>query len=96
MKLDELTSTFFYNHLMVKDGFLCLYVPSPSPAVVEAVSVAPEGTQLIAYSLSTEGMRSENPLRENPLVLSHHSRGLMFSRPRGITLETAAIRPSSL
>ncbi len=36
------------------------------------------------------------PLRENPLVLSHHCRGLMYSRPKGITLDAAAIRPSSL
>ncbi len=41
-------------------------------------------------------MRSGFPLWENPLVLSHHCRGLMYSRPIGITLDAAAIRPSSL
>ncbi len=41
-------------------------------------------------------MRSGFPLGENPLVLSHHCRGLMYSRPIGITLDAAAIRPSSL
>ncbi len=34
-------------------------------------------------------------LKENPLVLSHHCRGLMYSRPKVITLDAAAIRPSS-
>ncbi len=41
-------------------------------------------------------MRSGLPLWENPLVSSHHSRGLMYSRPKYITLDAAAIRPSSL
>ncbi len=41
-------------------------------------------------------MRSGFPLGENPLVLSHHCRGLMYSRPNGITLDAAAIRPSNL
>ncbi len=41
-------------------------------------------------------MRSGFPLGENPLVLSHHCRGLMYSRPIDITLDAAAIRPSSL
>ena len=36
------------------------------------------------------------PLGENPLVLSHHCNGLMYNRPQGITLDAAAIRPSSL
>ncbi len=29
------------------------------------------------------------PLRENPLVLSHHCRGVMYSRPKGITLDSS-------
>ncbi len=41
-------------------------------------------------------MRSGFPHSENPLVLSHYCRGLKYSRPRGITLDAAAIRPSSL
>ncbi len=40
-------------------------------------------------------MRSGFPLGENPLVLSHHCRGLMYSRPKSITLDAADIRPSS-
>ncbi len=40
-------------------------------------------------------MQSGFPLGENPLVLSHHGRGLMYSRPNGITLDAAAIRPSN-
>ncbi len=35
------------------------------------------------------------PLWENPLVLSHHCRGLMYSRPKVITFDAADIRPSS-
>ncbi len=41
-------------------------------------------------------MRNGFPLGENPLDLSHHCRGLMYSRPKGITLDAAAIRPNSL
>ncbi len=41
-------------------------------------------------------MRKGLPLWENPLVLSHHCRGLMHSSPKGITLDAAAIRPNSL
>ncbi len=40
-------------------------------------------------------MQSGFPLGENPLVLSHHCRGLMYSRPKGITLDVAEFRPSS-
>ncbi len=36
------------------------------------------------------------PLRENPLVLSHHCRGLMYNSPKAVTLDAAAIRPNSL
>ncbi len=36
------------------------------------------------------------PFGENPLVLSHHCRGLMYSSPKGIMLDAAAIRPNSL
>ncbi len=36
------------------------------------------------------------PLGENPLVLSHHCRGLMYNSPKCITLDAAAIRPNSL
>ncbi len=36
------------------------------------------------------------PLGENLLVLSHHCRGLMYSSPKGIMLDAAAIRPNSL
>ncbi len=39
--------------------------------------------------------RSGFPREENPLVLSHHCRGLMYSRPKGITLDAADIRPIS-
>ncbi len=35
-------------------------------------------------------------LGENPLVLSHHCRVLMYSSPKGIMLNAAAIRPNSL
>ncbi len=41
-------------------------------------------------------MRNGLPLGENPLVLSHHCRGLMYSSPKGIMLDAAAIRPNSL
>ncbi len=41
-------------------------------------------------------MQKGLPLRENPLVLSHHCRGLMYSSLKGITLDAAAIRPNSL
>ncbi len=37
-------------------------------------------------------MWSRLPLGENPLVLSHHCKGIMYSRPKGITLDTAAIQ----
>ncbi len=40
-------------------------------------------------------MRRGFPLRENPLVLSHNCRGLLYSRPKGITLNAADIRPNS-
>ncbi len=40
-------------------------------------------------------MWSGFPLGENPLVLSHHCRGLIYSRPKVITLDAADIRPSS-
>ncbi len=35
-------------------------------------------------------------IKKNPVVLSHHCKGLMYSRPKGITLDAAAIRPNSL
>ncbi len=41
-------------------------------------------------------MRKGLPLGENPLVLSHHCRGLMCNSPKGIALDAAAIRPNSL
>jgi len=41
-------------------------------------------------------IRSGFPLGENPLVLSHHCKGLMYNRPNGIMLDSAAIKPSSL
>ncbi|CAM4618537.1 unnamed protein product [Leuciscus chuanchicus] len=41
-------------------------------------------------------VRNGLPLGENPLVLSHHCRGLMCSSPKGIPLEAAAMRPNSL
>ncbi len=47
------------------------------------------------YRRMTLIIRSGFLLRENPLVLSHHCRCLMYSRPKGITLDAAAIRPSS-
>ncbi len=34
-------------------------------------------------------MRKGLPLRENPLVLSHHCRGLMYNSPKGIKLNAA-------
>ncbi len=34
-------------------------------------------------------MRQGLPLRENPLVLSHHCRGLMYNSPKGIMLNAA-------
>ncbi len=40
-------------------------------------------------------MQSGFPLGENPLVLSHHCSYLMYSRPKGIMLVSADIRPSS-
>ncbi len=43
----------------------------------------------------TLSIRSGFPLGENPLVLSHHSRDLMYSRPKVTTLGAATIRPSS-
>ncbi len=43
----------------------------------------------------TLNMWSRFPLGENTLVLSHHSRGLKYSWPKGITLDAAAIRPSN-
>ncbi len=36
------------------------------------------------------------PLEENPLVLSHHCRGLMHNSPKAVLLDAAAIRPNSL
>lgn len=36
------------------------------------------------------------PLREKPLALSHHCKDLMYSRPKGMTFDIAAIRPTSL
>ncbi len=36
-------------------------------------------------------MQKGLPLGENPLVLSHHCRGLMYNRPKYITLDAAAI-----
>lgn len=36
------------------------------------------------------------PLKENLLVLSHYCSDLMYSRPRGITFDAAAIRPNCL
>ncbi len=41
-------------------------------------------------------MRKGLPFGENPLVLSHHCRGLMYNSPKGIMLAAAAIRPNSL
>ncbi len=41
-------------------------------------------------------MRKGLPLLENPLVLSHHYRGLMYNSPKGITLDAASVRPNSL
>ncbi len=41
-------------------------------------------------------MRKGLPLGENPLVLSHHCRCLMYNSPNGITLDAAAKRPNSL
>ncbi len=41
-------------------------------------------------------MQKGLPLGENPLVLSHHCRGLVYSSPKGITMDAAAIRPNSL
>ncbi len=41
-------------------------------------------------------MRKVLPLGENPLVLSHHCRGLIYNSPKDITLDAAAIRPNSL
>lgn len=35
-------------------------------------------------------------LGENPLVLSHHCMGLMYKRPKVTTLDTAAMRDTSL
>ncbi len=48
------------------------------------------------HHLMTLKVQSGFPLGENPLALSHHCRGLMYSRPKCITLDAAAIRPSSL
>ncbi len=42
----------------------------------------------------TVSMRSGFPLGENPLVLSHHCRGLIYSRPNVTTLDAAAIKLS--
>ncbi len=39
--------------------------------------------------------RNGLPLRENPLVLSHQCRDLMYSRPKGITSDAAATRHNS-
>ncbi len=36
-------------------------------------------------------MRKGLPLEENPLVLRHHCRGLMYNSPKDITLDAAAI-----
>ncbi len=44
----------------------------------------------------TLNMRNGLPFWENPLVLSHHCRGLMYSSPKYITLDAAAIKPISL
>ncbi len=41
-------------------------------------------------------MQKGLPLGENPLVLSHHCRYLVYSSPTGIMLDAAAIRPNSL
>ncbi len=41
-------------------------------------------------------MRKGLPLEENPLVLSHHCKGLVYSSPKYITLDAVAIRPNSL
>ncbi len=41
-------------------------------------------------------LRKGLPLGENPLVLSHHCRGLMYNSQKGITLDAAAIRSNSL
>ncbi len=41
-------------------------------------------------------MQNGLPFWENPLVLSHHCRGLMYSSPKYITLDAAAIKPISL
>ncbi len=40
-------------------------------------------------------MRSGFPLGNNPVVFSHHCRGLMYSKPKCITLDAADIRHSS-
>ncbi len=41
-------------------------------------------------------IRNGFPLEENSLVFNHHCRGLMYRRPKGITLDAAAMSPSSL
>ncbi len=41
-------------------------------------------------------IRNGFPLEENPLVFNHHCRGLMYRKPKGIMLDTAAMSPSSL
>ncbi len=53
-------------------------------------------TKAHKYRRMTLIMRKGLPLRENYLALSHHCRGLMYSSPKCITLDAAAIRPNSL
>ncbi len=63
--------------------------PEPGPKFFISAS-SPQGETSMTLI-----MRSGFPLGENPLVLSHHCRGLMYSRAKGITLDAADIRPSS-
>jgi len=41
-------------------------------------------------------MKKKNRIGENPLVLCHYSRHLMYRRPKVIKLDAATMRPNSL
>ncbi len=101
------TSQFHWRFLLVRDvqGFqvnpLCRHdITSPFPpsgngGYVRNLDDFLHMSKARRHCRVTLIMRSGFLLRENPLVLSHHCRGLMYSRPKGITLDAADIRPSS-